>query len=55
MLAGLRGALHKNVLIENDVNLAAIAEHASGAAVGADDFVLLWIGVGVGPRTPGAR
>ena len=40
--AGLRGALHKNVLIENDVNLAAIAERAAGAAAGADDFVLLW-------------
>ena len=49
--AGLRGALHKNVLIENDVNLAAIAERAAGAAAGADDFVLLWIGVGVGLAT----
>jgi predicted NBD/HSP70 family sugar kinase len=51
VLAGLRGALHKNVLIENDVNLAAIAERAAGAAAGADDFVLLWIGVGVGLAT----
>jgi predicted NBD/HSP70 family sugar kinase len=51
VLAGLRGALHKNVLIENDVNLAAIAERAAGAAAGADDFVLLWIGVGVGLGT----
>ena len=51
MLAGLRGALHKNVLIENDVNLAAMAEHAVGAAAGADDFVLLWIGVGMGLAT----
>jgi predicted NBD/HSP70 family sugar kinase len=51
VLAGLRGALHKNVLIENDVNLAAMAEHASGAAAGTDDFVLLWIGVGVGLAT----
>jgi predicted NBD/HSP70 family sugar kinase len=51
VLAGLRGALHKNVLIENDANLAAMAEHASGAAAGADDFVLLWIGVGVGLAT----
>ena len=51
VLAGLRGALHKNVLIENDVNLAAMAEHAIGAAAGADDFVLLWIGVGVGLAT----
>ncbi len=51
VLAGLRGALHKNVLIENDVNLAAIAEHALGAAAGADDFVLLWVGVGLGLAT----
>jgi predicted NBD/HSP70 family sugar kinase len=51
VLGGLRGALHKNVLIENDVNLAAIAERAAGAAAGADDFVLLWIGVGVGLAT----
>jgi DNA-binding transcriptional ArsR family regulator len=51
VLAGLRGALHKKVLIENDVNLAAMAEHAIGAAVGADDFVLMWIGTGVGLAT----
>jgi len=51
VLAGLRGALHKNVLIENDVNLAAMAEHALGAAAGADDFVLMWIGTGVGLAT----
>src|SRR5215472_5617876 len=51
VLGGLRGALHKNVLIENDVNLAAMAEHAAGAAAGADDFVLLWLGVGVGLAT----
>jgi predicted NBD/HSP70 family sugar kinase len=51
VLAGLRGALHKRVLIENDVNLAAMAEHAIGAAAGAEDFVLMWIGTGVGLAT----
>jgi predicted NBD/HSP70 family sugar kinase len=51
VLAGLRGALHKNVLIENDVNLAAMAEHALGAASDADEFVLVWLGVGVGLAT----
>ena len=51
VLGGLRGALHKNVLIENDVNLAAIAEHAAGAAAGTSDFVLLWLDVGVGLAT----
>jgi predicted NBD/HSP70 family sugar kinase len=49
--AGLRDALHKNVLIENDVNLAAVAEQAAGAAAGADDFVLIWIGTGIGLAT----
>jgi predicted NBD/HSP70 family sugar kinase len=51
VLAGLRGALRRPVLIENDVNLAAMAEHATGAAAGADDFVLVWIGVGLGLAT----
>jgi predicted NBD/HSP70 family sugar kinase len=51
LLAGLRDALHKNVLIENDVNLAAMAEHALGAASEADDFVLIWLGLGVGLAT----
>ncbi|HEY7260599.1 MAG TPA: ROK family transcriptional regulator [Trebonia sp.] len=51
VLAGLHGALHRNVLIENDVNLAAMAEHAIGAAAGTDDFVLLWLDVGVGLAT----
>ncbi|MBO0803888.1 MAG: ROK family transcriptional regulator [Nocardiopsaceae bacterium] len=48
---GLCGALRKPVLIENDVNLAAMAERAVGAAVGVDDFVLLWAGIGVGLGT----
>jgi predicted NBD/HSP70 family sugar kinase len=51
VLAGLRGALRKPVLIENDVNLAAIAERTWGAAVGFDDFVLLWVDIGVGLAT----
>jgi predicted NBD/HSP70 family sugar kinase/biotin operon repressor len=51
VLGGLRGALHKNVLIENDVNLAAMAEHAAGAAAGTSDFVLLWLDIGVGLAT----
>ncbi len=51
VLAGLRRALRKPVLIENDANLAAMAEHAAGAAIGAEDFVLIWIGVGIGLAT----
>jgi predicted NBD/HSP70 family sugar kinase len=51
VLAGLRGELRRPVVIENDVNLAAMAERAVGAAAGADDFVLLWIGIGMGLAT----
>src|SRR5579863_4833742 len=47
----LRGVLHKPVVIENDVNLAAMAERAAGAAAGADDFVLVWLGGGLGLAT----
>src|SRR5215475_955110 len=47
----LRADLGKPVTIENDVNLAAMAERAAGAARGTDDFVLVWIGVGLGLAT----
>ena len=47
----LRAALGRPVTIENDVNLAAMAERAVGAAQGVDDFVLVWIGVGLGLAT----
>jgi predicted NBD/HSP70 family sugar kinase len=50
-LDALRDVLHKPVMIENDVNLAAMAERAAGAAAGADDFVLVWMGVGLGLAT----
>ena len=43
--------LGRPVTIENDVNLAAMAERAVGAAQGIDDFVLVWIGVGLGLAT----
>ncbi|MCF6475598.1 ROK family transcriptional regulator [Nonomuraea sp. MG754425] len=36
------------LILENEVNLAAIAELRTGAAQGADDFVLMWVGAGVG-------
>lgn len=44
----LAGDLKREVTIENDVNLAAIAERADGAAKGLDDFVLLWASRGLG-------
>ncbi|MFB9882872.1 ROK family protein [Planobispora siamensis] len=40
--------LRRDVKIENDVNLVAVAERTLGAARGADDFVLLWVGRGIG-------
>jgi predicted NBD/HSP70 family sugar kinase len=51
LLAALRGALGRSVVIENDVNLAAISEREFGAAREVDDFVLIWIGVGLGLAT----
>ena len=50
-LDALKDAWYKPVVIENDVNLAAMAERADGAAAGADDFVLVWLGVGLGLAT----
>ncbi|MFI9555189.1 ROK family transcriptional regulator [Nonomuraea endophytica] len=44
----LAGDLKREVTIENDVNLAAIAERSDGAAQGIDDFVLLWASRGLG-------
>ena len=51
VLEALRSELHQPVTIENDVNLAAMAERAVGVAQGADDFVLMWMGVGLGLAT----
>src|SRR6516162_5215081 len=51
VLGALSGDLRRPVTLENDVNLAAMAEHALGAAQGADDFVLVWLGVGLGLAT----
>ncbi|MEU9131541.1 ROK family transcriptional regulator [Kitasatospora sp. NPDC048540] len=48
LVAELAGAIGAPVTIENDVNLAAIAEQAAGAARGSEDFVLLWAEEGIG-------
>ncbi|HZE40272.1 MAG TPA: ROK family transcriptional regulator [Stackebrandtia sp.] len=49
---GLHERLEKDlrfpVIIENDVNLAAVAEHREGAARGVDDFVYVWFSRGLG-------
>jgi predicted NBD/HSP70 family sugar kinase len=50
-LDAIKSAWHTPVVIENDVNLAAMAERADGAATDTDDFVLVWLGVGVGLAT----
>ena len=48
VLEALREVLHTAVMIENDVNLAAMAERAVGAAAGLDDFAFVWLGTGLG-------
>ncbi|MFH9420942.1 ROK family transcriptional regulator [Streptomyces sp. NPDC017529] len=44
----LAGVLGVPIVIENDVNLAAVAEQHDGAARGYEDFVLVWADEGVG-------
>ena len=51
LLSDLRRDLSTPVSFGNDVNLAAVAEAHNGAAVGYDDFVLIWISRGVGLAT----
>ncbi|REE99246.1 ROK family transcriptional regulator [Thermomonospora umbrina] len=48
VLAGLRTDLRRPVIIENDVNLAALAERAYGAARESEDFALMWFDRGIG-------
>jgi len=48
LLSKLRADLKRPVIFENDVNLAAVAEAHQGAARGVSDFLLLWMGRGVG-------
>jgi predicted NBD/HSP70 family sugar kinase len=46
--ACLEDGLGLRVRIDNDANLAAVAERAAGAGSGADGFALLWMGEGLG-------
>ncbi|GAA2156446.1 ROK family transcriptional regulator [Kitasatospora kazusensis] len=48
LLGALRARPGMDVLLENEVNLAGIAEHRIGAARDRDTFVLLWLGESVG-------
>jgi predicted NBD/HSP70 family sugar kinase len=44
----IHSALGLDVIIDNDVNLAAVAERSVGATRNATSFALLWIGDGLG-------
>lgn len=46
--ARIESALGVAALLENDVNLATMAERSSGVAQDAGSFALLWLGVGLG-------
>ncbi|MEU3726303.1 ROK family transcriptional regulator, partial [Streptomyces sp. NPDC031705] len=48
LVAALQRRLPAQVVVENETNLAALAEQRSGAARDLDSFVLLWLGAGVG-------
>ncbi len=48
LLTRLSEALDAPVDVENDANLAAVAEQARGVAAGSRSFVLLWVSDGVG-------
>ncbi len=48
LVSDLRRALRTPVGVDNDVNLAAVAERRRGVAGAADSFALLWFGEGLG-------
>ncbi|MEU9212514.1 ROK family transcriptional regulator [Streptomyces sp. NPDC048415] len=48
LVAALQERLPARVLVENETNLAALAEQREGAARDRDTFVLLWLGHGTG-------
>ncbi len=46
--ARLKNILHVPVLVDNDVHVGAIGEHALGAGRGAHDMVAIFVGTGIG-------
>lgn len=48
VITALRSDLRRPVTIENDANLAALAERATGAGGDVDDFVFVWFVLGPG-------
>jgi predicted NBD/HSP70 family sugar kinase len=47
-VAALRAELGPRFSIDNDVNLATVAEHEHGAGAGAENFVFVSVGTGIG-------
>jgi predicted NBD/HSP70 family sugar kinase len=48
VLSGLRGAFGPDLVVENDVDAAALAERAHGHGAGAGSFAFVSIGTGIG-------
>ncbi|MGW6459704.1 ROK family transcriptional regulator [Streptomyces sp. NPDC055078] len=48
LVAALQERFPARIVLENETNLAAVAEQRSGAARDRDTFVFLWLGQGVG-------
>ncbi|MFD6292605.1 ROK family transcriptional regulator, partial [Streptomyces sp. NPDC060205] len=48
LAAALKERFEARVVVENETNLAALAEQRDGAARDRDTFVLLWLGHGIG-------
>jgi predicted NBD/HSP70 family sugar kinase len=48
LVPSLREALGEDILIENDINLAALGEQKHGIGRGVDNFVYLSVGTGIG-------
>ncbi|MGW5060191.1 ROK family transcriptional regulator [Streptomyces sp. NPDC004096] len=48
LVTALHERLPARVIVENETNLAAVAEQREGAARDRDTFVLLWLGLGTG-------
>lgn len=48
IMAELRTELGVDVIVENDVNLAAVAERTRGGAADEDTFAVLWVAEGLG-------
>jgi predicted NBD/HSP70 family sugar kinase len=46
--AAIKSALNREVILENDVNLAGLGEHWIGAGAGIDDLAYIALGTGIG-------